>query len=79
MMDELFFKHPRSVGETYLEHAGMALSFAARLFAAACACLIHAAVPGVLQRTGSRIIAELYGRMVTGRRHVPVAEIDYAI
>jgi hypothetical protein len=79
MIDELFFKHPRSVGESYLEHAAMALSFAARLFAAAIACLIHAVVPGVCQRTGSRIIAELYGRMVSGRRRTAVAEIDYAI
>lgn len=79
MIDELFFKHPRSVGETYFEHAAMALSFAAQLFAAAIACLIHAAVPGVCQRTGSRIIAELYGRMVSGRRRTAVAEIDYAI
>lgn len=79
MIDELFFKHPRSIGESYLEHAAMALSFAARLFVAAFACVIHAAVPGVLQRTGSRIIADLYGRMVTGRRHAPVVEIDYAI
>ena len=79
MIDELLFKHPRSVGETYLEHAAMALSFAAQLFVAAVACVIHAAVPGVFQRTGSRIIADLYGRMVTGRRWVSAVEIDYAI
>ena len=79
MIDELFFKHPRSVGESYFEHAAMALSFAAQLFVAAAACVIHAAVPGVFQRTGSRIIADLYGRMLTGRRRVAVTEIDYAI
>lgn len=79
MIDELFFKHPRSVGESYLEHAAMALGFAGSLFVAAIACLIHAVVPGVLQRTGSRIIADLYGRMVSGRRRAPSAEIDYAI
>ncbi len=79
MIDELFFKHPRSVGETYLEHAAMALTFAAHLFAAALACLVHAAVPAMCQRTGSRIIADLYGRMVTGRRQAAVVEIDYAI
>ncbi len=79
MIDELFFKHPRSVGESYLEHAQMALSFAARLFVAAFACVIHAALPGVFQRTGSRIIAELYERMVSGRRRPLAVEIDYAI
>lgn len=80
MFDRLFLQHPRSVGETYAEHAAMALGFAARLFVAALACVIHALVPGILQRTGSRMIADLYARMVSGRLRAPVtAELDYAI
>ncbi|MBP6013737.1 MAG: hypothetical protein KBA31_16035 [Alphaproteobacteria bacterium] len=80
MFDRLFLQHPRSVGETYFEHAAMALGFAARLFLAGLACMIHALVPGVLQRTGSRMIADLQARIVTGRRRMPAAvELDYAI
>ena len=80
MFDRLFLQHPRSVGETYFEHAAMAFGFAARLFLAALACTIHALVPGVLQRTGSLMIADLYARMVSGRRRSPAAaELDYAI
>lgn len=80
MFDRLFLQHPRSVGETYFEHAAMALGFAARLLLAALACTAHALVPGLLQRTGSRMIADLHARMVTGRRRVPsAAELDYAI
>ena len=80
MFDRLFLEHPRSVGETYFEHAAMALGFSVRLFVASAACLIHAVVPGVLQRTGSRMIGELYGRMVSGRRSkFDIAAFDYAI
>lgn len=81
MFDRLFLQHPRSVGETYFKHATVALGFAARLFVAAVACLVHALVPGVLQRTGSRMIADLHARMVSGRRapSMAAAELDYAI
>lgn len=81
MFERLFLAHPRSVGETYVEHAAMALNFAGRLFVAACACLLHAAVPALFPRTASRIIAELHGRMVTNRRRSSVAAgaFDYAI
>jgi hypothetical protein len=79
MFDQVFLAHPRSVGETYVEHATMAARFALRLFVAACACAIHAAVPALFPRTASRIIAELYGRMVKNRRHSPAGAFDYAI
>ena len=81
MFDRLFLAHPRMVGETYFEHATMAMSFAARLFVAACACFMHAAVPMLFPRTASRIIAELHGRMVTNRRPstTSAGAFDYAI
>jgi Family of unknown function (DUF6356) len=79
MFDRLFLAHPRSVGESYFEHGAMALGFAGRLFAAACACFVHALAPALFARTGSRIIAELHGRMVTGRRNSAVGAYDYAI
>jgi Family of unknown function (DUF6356) len=81
MFDRLFWAHPRSVGETYLEHAAMATGFAGRLFVAAFACFIHALMPALFPRTASRIIAELYGRMVAGRRNrdVSAGAYDYAI
>jgi hypothetical protein len=59
MFDQVFLAHPRSVGETYVEHATMAARFALRLFVAACACAIHAAVPALFPRTASRIIASV--------------------
>jgi hypothetical protein len=74
MIDRYFLSHPREVGETYFAHQRVALSFSVRLFAAACACLIHALVPGVFKTTGSRAVSALHQRMVVNRRGNPVPE-----
>lgn len=66
-MKRLFTEHPASVGESYLEHLGQALSFAGPLFLAALACLVHAFLPFLCVKTGSRAITRLHGRMVTHR------------
>ncbi len=68
MIRSLFLSHPESVGETYLEHQGVALSFAAELFVASLACAVHAVVPGLCTRTGSQAIDRLHARMVANRR-----------
>ncbi|MGJ3258255.1 MAG: DUF6356 family protein [Rhodospirillales bacterium] len=66
-MIELFARHPRSVGETYFEHLGMATGFAASLFAAAFVCAVHAVLPFMFEKTGSRMIEALYQRTGPGR------------
>jgi len=73
MIRSLFLSHPESVGETYLEHQGVALSFAVELFVASLACAVHAVVPGLCTRTGSRAIERLHARMVANR-HAKVRE-----
>jgi hypothetical protein len=74
MMERWFLAHPRSVNESYLEHQAVALSFSMRLFAAAAVCFVHALVPSLFERTGSRMITELHEKMVTKRlRHAPDA------
>ena len=81
MFDAIFLRHPRSIGETYFEHATAALGFAAQLFAASMACLTHAIVPALFQRTASRTVVALHARMVANRRRAPADanEFDYAI
>ena len=64
-----FTEHPASVGETYGEHLASAWSFSGRLAVAAGACFIHGLMPFLCLRTGSGIIRELHGRMVTNRIH----------
>lgn len=74
MFQRLFHDHPASVNETYLEHMGVAGHFGWSLLKASCACFVHALVPGLCARTGSRIITRLHSRMVTNRTRLPAAD-----
>ena len=67
MFNRLFLDHPRSVGESYLEHQRHAFGFGISLLGAALACLVHALVPGLFVRTGSDTIKRLHERMVVNR------------
>jgi hypothetical protein len=67
MLKRLFLDHPASVGETYLEHLATATSFAVALIAAGLACLVHALVPCLFERSASRAISALHDRMVLNR------------
>ena len=74
MFTRLFLDHPRSVGESYLEHQRNAFGFGISLLGAALACLVHAVVPCLFVRTGSQAITRLHDRMVvhrTARSHDP--------
>jgi hypothetical protein len=68
MIKRLFILHPRSVGESYAEHLVMAGRFGASMIGAGLACLIHALIPGLFEKTGSAAIARLHDRMVENRR-----------
>ncbi len=68
MLERWFLSHPRAVGETYLEHMGAATRFALALLIAGLACLLHALVPALCVRTGSRAIERLHDKMVRNRR-----------
>lgn len=78
---KIFTQHPASVGENYVQHMGSALSFALPLLGAFLACLVHALLPFLFAKTGSRIIVRLHDRMVTHRhRHAAqAAQTDQAI
>lgn len=62
MITRMFLDHPRSVDESYAEHARFAFGFSARLFGAAFAALIHAIFPAFFEKTASTIVADLYER-----------------
>ena len=68
MLARYFIEHPRNVGESYGEHAGVACSFGLRMLAGGLACLIHALIPGLFTTTGSRVIAQLHDEMLLHRR-----------
>jgi uncharacterized NAD(P)/FAD-binding protein YdhS len=67
MVDEIFLKHPREVGEGYLEHAGVAGKVGAQLLWAGAACLIHAVLPAAFPKTASQTIIRLNEKVT--RRH----------
>jgi hypothetical protein len=79
-MLDFFLKHPRAVGETYLEHMAVALSYGLPLIAAGLACVVHAVAPALFERTGSRAIVNLHSRLIATRRRVGDSDaVDYAI
>ncbi len=45
-----FTEHPESVGETYFEHFFVAIRFSCKLFLSSIAALIHAFIPGFVQK-----------------------------
>ncbi len=52
-LSRLFADHPREVGESYLEHAGVATRMGWRLAKLSGAAFIHAVVPGLHKTTVS--------------------------
>jgi hypothetical protein len=66
-MNKLFTEHPESVGESYVEHMGVAFGFGARMLVAGLACLVHGLLPFLFVKTGSRTITILHDRMVAHR------------
>ena len=72
ILEYLFKDHPRSVGETYLEHQRHAFAFGGTMVLAGIACIVHGLIPAIFLTTGSRAVARLNERMVL-RRSVATA------
>lgn len=68
-LKRLFTEHPRSVGETYFQHMGVALSFAFPLLRAGLAALVHAFLPFLCVTTASATVRRLHARMVSRAPH----------
>ena len=68
-----FTAHPASVGESYLQHLHSALGFSGAMVRAAVCCSVHAFLPFLFQRAGSRAIEDLHRRMVLQRSRLPAA------
>lgn len=79
MFRKLFIDHPQAVGETYLEHQAVSLSFAWPLFVAAMAATLHAFVPGLCTKVGSTTIIRLHKRIHGGHGRGAAMESEYMI
>lgn len=69
-----FTDHPASVGETYWQHLASAWGFSWRMMLASLACLVHALLPFLFEKAGSRAITGLHDRMVVNRRQQPARD-----
>ena len=63
-LKRLFTEHPDAVGESYVEHMKVALSFAGPLSVAALGALVHAFLPFLCVTTASARVKQLHARMV---------------
>jgi hypothetical protein len=63
MIDAVFLAHPRSVGESYAEHALVAMRFGGAMILAGLALFVHALLPVLFVRTGSSTIKQLYAEI----------------
>jgi hypothetical protein len=63
MIDRLFLCHPRSIGESYGEHARTAFGFGWAMLWGGLACIVHALVPALFMRTASDTVKQLYAQM----------------
>ena len=68
--ESLFSKHPASVGESYAQHLVSAMRFSLAMAVGSFVCCVHALLPFVFEKTGSRIVAHLHETMVRHRHRV---------
>ena len=74
MLKKAFTEHPSSVGESYLQHMGMAFGFGSKMVVAGMACLLHGLFPFLFVTTGRRCIEDLHDCMVMHRDRRECAE-----
>lgn len=58
-MRKIFTDHPRSIGETYIQHLKFATYFGFHLTLGGIACIIHAIFPFLFKTTGSDILFKM--------------------
>jgi hypothetical protein len=84
MFNRLFVDHPTTVGETYLEHFGVASSFGVAMIRGGLCALVHAFVPGWCITSASDTIQRLNAIMVEKRRakahgYAQINSVDWVI
>ena len=67
MIERLFLRHPRSIGESYGEHFTTAGGFGLQLISGGVACLVHALVPAWFEHSASNTVHRLHDFMMARR------------
>ena len=84
MFRRLFLEHPASVGESYVQHLGVAGRFGLRLVRGGLGCMTHAVFPFAFKTAGSDTVRELHDQLVAKRNAVRAAQtqmttVEYVI
>ncbi len=79
MIAKLFTEHPRSLGETYGQHARTAFHFGWRMTLGGLACMVHAIIPGLFVKTASRTVVQLDAEMRGRKPEAGAEEFSYII
>lgn len=58
-----FTRHPEEVGESYFQHLATAAGFGATMVVGGLCVMIHAVLPFLFERTGSRTMDKLHKKM----------------
>ena len=72
-------EHPRSVGESYCEHARVAAGFALAMIGGGTKCLIHAAIPALFPTAASDRVRALHAELDRRRAAAASYAPDYII
>ena len=67
MIRRIFLDHPRTVGETYREHFGVAAGFGATMIWGGVKAVAHAFVPSICKTSGSDTVRALHAKLVEKR------------
>ncbi len=63
MSNKPLFRHLDEIGEGYAEHGGHAAAFGLRMIGGGLACLVHAILPPLFERTGSDTVRSLHATL----------------
>lgn len=64
-MKNIFTDHPKTIGESYCEHFKIAFSFGFSMLMAGLACIIHAFLPFIFEKTGSNVLLKMTHQFVS--------------
>ena len=78
MFRRLFLDHPKSVGESYTAHFGVASRFGAKMMWGGLRCSLHAFLPFVFKTAGSDTVSALHAELVTKRNVARAAQTQMA-
>ncbi len=84
MIRRLFLDHPASVGESYVEHFGVASGFGLKMISGGVRCAVHGVLPFLWKTAGSDTVAALHAELVTKRNAARAAQtqmntVEYVI